>query len=194
MDLTSNDKKRKIISQIMVSVDGYFEGPNGEIDWHHVDEEYNDYASGLLNTADAILFGRRTYQLMVDYWPTPDAFSNSPMIAKLMNQLPKIVFSKTLEKVEWENTRLVNENIEEEVAQLKRQPGRNLVILGSADLTSRLTKRGLVDEYQLMVNPVALGKGSPFFRITDKLHLELIRSKSFCSGNVLICYRRRQVD
>ena len=188
------NKKRKIISQIMVSIDGFIEGPDGEINWHNVDEEYNEYASGLLNSADAILFGRRTYQLMADYWQTPNAFLNDPVIARLMNQLPKIVFSKTLEKIEWQNSRLVKENIVEEITQLKRQQGHDLVILGSADLTSRFTKLGMVDEYQIMVNPVVLGKGKPFFNNIQKLNLELLYSKSFRSGNVLICYQPRQSD
>lgn len=131
------NKKRKIISQIMVSIDGFIEGPNGEINWYNVDEEYNEYASELLNSADAILFGRPTYQLMADYWQTPDAFLNSPVIARLMNQMPKIVISNTLDNVEWKNSRLVNENIVEEITQLKQQPGQDLVILGSAPLVSQ---------------------------------------------------------
>lgn len=188
------NKKRKLISQIMVSLDGFIEDPDGEINWHNVDEEYNEYASGLLNSADAILFGRRTYQLMADYWQTPNAFLNDPVIARLMNQLPKIVFSKTLEKIEWQNSRLVKENIVKEITQLKRQQGHDLVILGSADLTSRFTKLGMVDEYQIMVNPVVLGKGKPFFNNIQKLNLELLYSKSFRSGNVLICYQPRQSD
>ena len=188
------NKKRKLISQIMVSLDGFIEDPDGEINWHNVDEEYNEYASGLLNSADAILFGRRTYQLMADYWQTPNAFLNDPVIARLMNQLPKIVFSKTLEKIEWQNSRLVKENIVKEITQLKRQQGHDLVILGSADLTSRFTKLGMVDEYQIMVNPVVLGKGKPFFKNIQKLNLELLYSKSFRSGNVLICYQPRQSD
>lgn len=186
-----NNKTRKIISQIMVSVDGFFEGSDGEIDWHNVDEEYNEYASGLLNWADAILFGRRTYQLMADYWPTPSAISNDPVIAKLMNQLPKIVFSKTLENVEWQNSRLVKENVMIEIKHLKRQPGHNLVILGSADLTSRWTKLGLVDEYQIIVNPVVLAKGKRFFNDIHNLNLELLSLKTFRSGNVLLCYSTR---
>lgn len=188
------NKKRKLISQIMVSLDGFIEDPDGEINWHNVDEEYNEYASGLLNSADAILFGRRTYQLMADYWQTPNAFLNDPVIARLMNQLPKIVFSKTLEKIEWQNSRLVKENIVKEITQLKRQQGHDLVILGSADLTSRFTKLGMVDEYQIMVNPVVLGKGKPFFNNIQKLNLEFLHSKSFRSGNVLICYQPRQSD
>ena len=131
---------------------------------------------------------------MADYWPTPSAISNDPVIAKLMNQLPKIVFSKTLENVEWQNSRLVKENIMEEIKHLKRQPGHNLVILGSADLTSRLTKLGLVDEYQIIVNPVVLGKGKPFFNDMHKLNLDLLNLKTFRSGNILLCYQPRQTD
>jgi dihydrofolate reductase len=98
---------RKVILANLISVDGYFEGPNRELDWHNVDAEFNEQAGEMLNSVDIILFGRVTYQLMASYWPTPDAIKNDPIIAKKMNSLSKIVFSKTLEKAEWENTKLV---------------------------------------------------------------------------------------
>lgn len=181
---------RKIISQVMVSLDGFFEGPNREIDWHNVDEEYNEYATSLLSSADAILFGRVTYQLMANYWPTPTAISNDPIIANKMNTLSKIVFSKTLGKVEWENTRLVAENVTEEILNLKHQSGKDLVILGSAKLATGLTNQGLIDEYQIMVNPVVLGKGRPLFqKLHDQLNLKLLKTMAFRSGNVLLCYQ-----
>jgi len=124
----------KLIVQELVSIDGFFAGPNGEIVWHLVDDEYSEYAKDFLNSLDILLFGRATYQLMVSYWPTA---SND--IADIMNSIPKIVISKTLETADWQNTRLINENIAEEITQLKQEPGKNLAILGSADLASSLS-------------------------------------------------------
>ncbi|OUM99392.1 MAG: hypothetical protein BAA02_09955 [Paenibacillaceae bacterium ZCTH02-B3] len=152
---------RKLIAQTVVSIDGYFEGPNRMIDWHLVDRDYSEYAAALLRSADTILFGRTTYELMAGYWPTPEAHSRDPAIAKWMNEHQKIVFSRTLERADWQNTRIVRSGIADEIQTLKRQPGKDLVILGSGTLVSELTKRGLIDEYQLMVNPVVLGQGNP---------------------------------
>jgi hypothetical protein len=102
---------RKVILFNMATLDGFFAGPNGEIDWHHVDEEFNEFAMAQLNAADGLLFGRVTYQGMASYWPTNMARMNDPIVADKMNTLPKIVFSRTLERVEWNNTRLVKGNI-----------------------------------------------------------------------------------
>ena len=104
---------RKVIVFMMTTLDGFFAGPNGEIDWHVVDEEFNEFANDQLNSVDVLLFGRVTYELMASYWPTASATTDDPIIADKMNTLPKIVFSGTLEKVEWHNTRLVKENIAE---------------------------------------------------------------------------------
>jgi dihydrofolate reductase len=109
---------RKVIFQMQISLDGYFEGPNREIDWHNVDDEFNEYDNEFLSTVDTLIFGRVTYELMASYWPSVSAITNDPIIANWMNNLPKIVFSKTLGKVDWNNTRLVKENIYEEISQL----------------------------------------------------------------------------
>jgi len=181
---------RKIIFQMMVSLDGYFEGPNKELDWHLVDDEFNDYASDLLSSVDTLLFGRVTYQLMASYWPTPTAKTNDPLIAEKMNNLPKIVFSKTLAKVEWNNTRLVKENAAEEISKLKREPGKDMAIFGSSDLTVSLMSSGLIDEYRIFVNPVVLGSGKALLKgLKDRLYLNLIRTRIFKSGLVLLCYK-----
>ncbi len=181
---------RKIILFNMVSLDGFFEGPDRNIDWHNVGEEFNDFADDQLNSADGLIFGRVTYQLMAQYWPTPAAIANDPVIANQMNRIPKFVFSKTLDQAEWSNTRLVKGDLAEEVAKLKEQPGKDLLIFGSADLASALTQNGLIDEYRLMVNPVVLGCGTPLFKGVDHpLKLKLIRTKTFQNGNVLLCYQ-----
>ena len=176
---------RKVILFDMVTLDGFFAGPNEEIDWHHVDEEFNEFAIAQLNSAGGLLFGRVTYQGMASYWPTDTATANDPIVADKMNTLPKIVFSRTLERTEWNNTRLVKGNIAEEISKLKQQPGKDWLLFGSADLASTLTDLGLIDEYRIMVNPVILGNGKPLFKsIKDKLSLKLVQT--FPLPNVLV--------
>ncbi len=181
---------RKLFSFNMVTLDGFFEGPNHEIDWHNVDEEFNEFAIEQTSAADMLLFGRVTYQLMASYWPTPDAIKNEPIVAGLMNRLPKIVFSRTLEKAEWNNTRLVKDHVAEEISKLKQQPGKDLALFGSANLMSTLMQLDLIDEHRIMVNPVILGGGNPLFKhARNKLSLKLIRTRTFGNGNVLLCYQ-----
>lgn len=181
---------RKLIAQTVVSLDGCFEGPNHAIDWHRVDHDYTEYAAALLRSVDALLFGRVTYELMAGYWPTPEAIAHDPVIAELMNAHQKIVISKTLERADWHNTRIVKAHFMEEIQKLKQEPGKDLVILGSGTLVAELTKLGLIDQYQLMVNPVVLGQGTPLFKgLTERVNLQLEQCKAFPSGNVLLCYR-----
>jgi dihydrofolate reductase len=181
---------RKVILFNLVSLDGFFAGPDGDLDWHVVDEEFNEFAEEQLKSMDSILFGRVTFQMMAGYWPTPGATTNDPSIAGLMNSVSKIVFSRTLEKADWQNTRLVKEDAAEEVSKLKQQPGKDLVIFGSADLASSLTKLGLIDEYRVLVNPVILGDGKPLFKgVSDRIKLKLVKSRTFGSGKVLLYYQ-----
>jgi len=181
---------RKLIFFMLTTLDGYYAGPNGEIDWHNVDDEFNEFAIDQLNSVDTLLFGRVTYEVMASYWPTPDAIANDPVVAGKMNQLQKIVFSKTLDKVVWENTRLIKANAPEEIAKLKEQPGKDLIIFGSSDLAVTLIPYGSIDEYRIIVNPIVLGNGKPVFKgIKDKLKLRLIKTETFRSGNVLLFYQ-----
>jgi dihydrofolate reductase len=143
-----------------MSLDGFFEGPNHELDWFVVDEEFFAYARDMLRGVDTILFGRKTYQHMADYWPSAPAEE----IADQMNNLPKIVFSRTLESAEWQNSTLVKNDAVAEISKLKQLPGKDMVILGSASLASFLLQRGLIDEYRVILNPVFLGSGSPLFQ------------------------------
>ena len=180
---------RKVFFFMMVSLDGFFEGPNQDISWHNVDEEFNEFAINQLKEVDTLLFGRVTYQGMANYWPTESAISDDPIVAALMNSLPKIVFSKTLHAVEWDNSRLIKENIAGEISKLKQQPGKDIAIFGSSDLTVALTQMDLVDEFRIMINPVVLGNGKPLFQgIQNKLDLKLLKTKVFKSGNVLHYY------
>lgn len=181
---------RKVFVFMMVTLDGFFEGPDHEIDWHNVDEEFNEFAIEQLDELDTLLFGRVTYEVMASFWPTPFAIENDPIVAGKMNSIPKIVFSKTLDKAEWNNTRLVKEHVAEEISQLKQQPGRDLAIFGSSNLTASLLQMGLVDELRIMVNPVVLGNGNSLFKgIHDKANLKLLKTRTFRSGNVLLYYQ-----
>jgi dihydrofolate reductase len=181
---------RKLLVFNLVTLDGYFEGPNRDISWHNVDAEFNDYAIDMLNSVDTLIFGRVTYELMASYWPTPDAIKNDPIVAAKMNALPKVVFSRTLDKVEWNNTRLVKADIEEEIKKMKKQPGKDMALLGSGSIMSGFAQRGLIDEYRIMVNPIILGDGNPLFKgIKDRLNLKLTTTRAFSNGNVLLYYQ-----
>lgn len=174
----------------MMSLDGYFEGPDHDLSWHNVDKEFNDFAIKQLDEIGALLFGRVTYQVMASYWPTEMAIKDDPVVANKMNSVSKIVFSRTLRGADWENTRLVSINAAEEVARLKQQPGKDLAIFGSADLAASLAPAGLIDEYRVMVNPVVLANGTPLFKgISDKQNMTLAGTRTFRSGNVLLTYR-----
>jgi len=180
---------RKVIFFNLTSLDGYFEGPNRDINWHHVDAEFNEFAIQQTGEFGTLLFGRVTYELMAGYWPTDVAKRDDPEIARLMNSLPKVVFSNTLEKVEWENTNLVRDNYVEAVSKLKEQPGKDIAIFGSSDLAVTLIDLGLIDEFRILVNPVVLGEGKPILHgIKTKLDLKLIKTRTFRSGNVLLYY------
>ena len=180
---------RKIILFNLTSLDGYFEGPDRDINWHIVDDEFNEFAIQQTGEFGALLFGRVTYELMASYWPTEDAKRNAPAITEIMNRLPKIVFSKTLKKVEWENTRLVNENFVEAISKLKQEAGKDIAIFGSSDLAVTLLEHGLLDELRIMVNPILLGKGKTIFQgIKTQLGLKLLKTRTFKSGNILLYY------
>lgn len=181
---------RKIIVSNYVTLDGFFAGPNGEWDWFVWDEETAKYSKDLLKSIDTILFGRVTYELMASYWPTADPAAEDPIIIDAMNNLPKIVFSKTLEKVAWKNSMLVKGNIAEEIARLKQQRGKDIVIYGSGSIVSTLTQLGVIDDYRIFVNPIVLGSGKPLFKgIKDRLNLKLLKTKTFNCGVVLLQYQ-----
>jgi dihydrofolate reductase len=180
---------RKVVFFNLISLDGYFEGPHRDINWHHVDEEFNDFAIQQTGEFGALLFGRVTYELMASYWPTESAKRDDPEVAALMNSIPKVVFSNTLDKVEWENTKLVKGNYSAEVSKLEEQPGKDIAIFGSSDLAVMLIDLGLIDEFRIMINPIVLGGGKPILHgIKSQLELKLIKVKQFKSGNVLLYY------
>lgn len=185
---------RKVLYQVMVSLDGYFEGPDHDISWHTVDEEFNEHAIAMLNRVDTQLFGRVAYQLFEQYWPTagdvPERLAGDHEIARLINQKEKVVFSKTLKEVGWNKARLEKNLTPELIQNLKQQPGRDISITGSI-LAGELAKLGLIDEYNVIISPVVLGKGRPFFEgMHPRLTMRLEGARTFRNGNVVLSYRR----
>lgn len=173
----------------LVTLDGYFAGQSGDISWHRVDEEFQEYAERNSTSGNTLLFGRVTYELMASYWPSPEALENDPIVAEGMNSSPKIVFSRTLSRADWVNTRLVKDDMLGEVRRLKKQSGKDLTVLGSGSIVAQLAQAGLIDEYQLLVNPVVLGRGKTMFEgIRDEILLKLVETRSFGNGNVLLRY------
>jgi dihydrofolate reductase len=184
---------RKVIYSMNVSLDGFVEGPNHELDWPIIDEEYHTFVNDQQSEIDTYLYGRRLYELMVDYWPTADADPSAPAyvveFARSWREMPKIVFSKTLEKVEW-NSRLVRENIPEEITKLKAQSGKDMAV-GGPTLASTFITHGLIDEFRPFFHPVVLGSGTPFLPALDnRINVRLVETRTFGSGVVYLRYQR----
>jgi dihydrofolate reductase len=181
---------RKVGVFIMVSADGYYEGPNHELDWPISDEESRQFGIDQSQTSELYLFGRRTYELMKRYWPTEVARRNDPIMAERMDSTHKIVFSRSLTDVDWVNTRLVRNNAAKVVSELKSQPGKAITVLGSSDLCVFLLENELLDEVSLLVSPVLLGEGRPLFTgLKRRLRLQLVGRQEFRNGSVLLNYR-----
>jgi dihydrofolate reductase len=176
-----------------VTANGCFKGPNEDISWAHqlASKETEEFAAESSQSGTLLLFGRKTYEMMMSYWPTEEAKKNAPEVAESMNKAEKIVFSKTLKKSGWNNTRILNGNLGNEVRKLKETSKNDITILGSGRIVNQLTDEGLIDSYQLMVYPIAIGNGVPFLHeISKKFELELTNSRSFKSGQVLLTYQR----
>jgi dihydrofolate reductase len=174
-----------------VTLDGYFSGMNGDISWAKAnqDAEFNEFAAENAKGGGVLVFGRITYELMMSYWPTPDAIKNDPIVAERMNNLPKVVFSKTLNKASWNNAKLVKGDPAAEIRKMKKEPGEDMAIMGSGTIVSQLTQERLIDEYQIVMNPVVIGKGRTMFDgVEEKLSLKLTNTRTFGNGNVLLCY------
>ena len=185
---------RKLVAFTNVSVDGYFAGPDGEIDWFKSnDEEDRQFMIGQANPSATLLFGRTTYGMMAGYWPTPEAVRDNPVVAGAMNSAPKIVFSKTMKPVEdgpvWKNVRVFRGIVPEEITALKKQAGGDIAILGSGNLVQQFANLGLIDEYGLMVNPVILGAGKRLFNDVRRMNLHLLAIRTFRNGKVFLRYK-----
>src|SRR5438876_902939 len=181
---------RKLASFLMVTLDGYFEGEKPwDIDWHNTDEEFNDFAIEQLDTTDCLIFGRATYVGMAQYWPSAEAIKDDPIVATKMNSAPKIVVSRTLEEPEpaWSNTRLIRDVTD--LAALKAEKGKEMLVMGSSVLTTSLMELGLLDELRIIINPVLIGAGNSLSGSAGhRISLKLLSSREFRSGNVMLTY------
>lgn len=185
---------RKIILFMHTSLDGFTAGPNGEMDWISVDDEIFNDVLDLQNTADTALFGGVLYREMAGYWPgvavNPSSTKSELEHASWLNHSPKLVFSRTLQKTDWNNSKIVRENIPAELQKLKAESGKNILLFGGAEIARALMELGLVDEYRLNVNPVVLGGGKPLFRNAGEMaHLKLLEARRFNSGVVGLHYQ-----
>ena len=178
---------KKVIWQMSVSLDGYVEGPDQQIDWHRVDDEFNAYAIDTLRATDVLIMGRRTYELMAAYWPT--AVDNHPVVTERMNATPKLVFSRTLQRVEWQHSRLATGSVAEELARLRHAPGDGLLWVGGSDLAASFLEQGLIDELRFIYTPILLGAGKTALdAIKRRVPLALLSTRRFASGCVVLSY------
>lgn len=184
---------RKLVLFMHISLDGFAADENSGLRWISYDKELQQYADGIVATVGSPVYGRVTYELMAGYWPTvlndPDANDRDRAHAKWVDRATKFVFSRTMQRADWNNTIVISNNIAEEINKLKQQPGKDLVIFGSPGLAHSLMELDLIDEYQLTLNPVLLGKGIPAFRnIKEKTSLKLIKSTPLQNGVIGLHY------
>lgn len=179
-----------------VTLDGYFAGPLGDTDWFKSikkDEEFDNVTHKEAKSGGTVILGHKTYEMMKSYWPTQEAIRNDPEMAKVMNNSEKIVFSRKLESVEegpnWKNVSLMKEITKDSITKLKKQKGKDMVIIGSGSIVRQLTELGLIDEYELIVVPIVLGMGKSFFANIKQMDLELIDAKAYGNGVVQLRYR-----
>jgi dihydrofolate reductase len=185
---------RKLTVFNSVSLDGYFTDKNGDMSFaHRSDPEFAAFTSENAGGQAVLLFGRVTYDMMKSYWPTPQAAKDAPDVAAAMNDLPKVVFSNSLDEADWKNTKVVKGDIAAEVRKMKQETGPDLLLMGSGTIVSQLTNARLVDEYQVVVVPVVLGAGRTMFEgVKDRADLRATKTRLFKNGNVVIWYEAAQ--
>lgn len=184
---------RKIIFSMHTSLDGFVAGPKGEMNWIKFDNELFDFVDTMTANADTALYGRVTYEIMQNYWPNagkqPNASKHEKEHAAWYSKVNKVVLSTTLQEDDLENTKIIADQIAEQIHDLKSQDGDNILIFGSPSATQTLLRLGLIDEFWLFVNPVLIGQGISLFKqVTDITHLNLIESKSFTCGVIALHY------
>ena len=173
-----------------ITLNGFYKGPGEDTSWNRQGAEEYEYAAESAGNAGVLVFGRVTYEHMAAFWPTPAALNTMPEVAAGMNRAEKIVFSKTLKEATWSNTRLINGDMITAMKQLKATPGPGFTILGSGSIVTQFADAGLIDEYEFMLNPVALGEGASIFQgLKQKLDLELVSSRTFKSGVLQLRYK-----
>ena len=172
-----------------VTLDGFFAGPRGEIDWFKgipKDVAFEAYTHGQSKSGSTLMFGRTTYEMMKSYWPTPEAIKSDPQMADVMNNNPKIVFSRTLTRLDWKNIKLLREIGRDAILDLKKKS--DITVLGSGTIVQQLANLGLVDEYHLVVVPLVLGSGKRLFEGVKRANLELRDARPFANGVVVLKY------
>lgn len=186
---------RKIIHLVHESLDGFIEGPNGEFDWPTMGPELSAYGFELHDRIDTFLYGRVVWDMMSGFWPQAESMSSDEhdlRFAPVWRAMPKIVVSRTLRTADW-NTRVIGDNAAEELAALKEQPGKDILLTGGSNLAAFLTRHGLIDEYFIVVHPVVLGGGKPVFESPqERFNLKLRESRTFDSRTVLLHYERAE--
>lgn len=183
---------RKLVVFNNLSLDGFFTSVDDDISWTYrppTDPEFEAFTAENARSGGELVFGRKTYQMMASYWLTAMALSQNPIVAEHINKLSKTVFSRTLSEATWQNTRLAKGDLLSEIREMKQAPGKDLVIMGSGSLVAQLAGERLIDEYQLVVNPVILGSGRSLFEgLKEKIQLQLIQTRRFKNGNLFLCY------
>jgi dihydrofolate reductase len=178
-----------------VSLDGFVAGPNGEMDWIIVDEQIFDYAGGRTSESDTALYGRVTYQMMEGYWPTaaqqPNPSKHDIEHSAWYNKVDKVVISRTMRGQSLPRTKIISDNVSDEILKLKQAEGREIIIFGSPSISHLLTQENLIDDYWLFINPILLGQGIPMFKdIKKRSKLQLLKSHAFSSGVVCLHYEK----
>jgi dihydrofolate reductase len=182
---------RRVLVFNNVSLDGHIADEKGDMSWaHNQDPEWMEFTSENAKGQAEMLFGRVTYEMMAGWWPTPQALQSMPAVARAMNEAPKVVFSRTLGKAAWQNTRLVEGDPVAEVRRMKAETGPGMLVMGSGTIVSQLTGAGLVDEYQIVLHPVVLGRGKTMFDVREKTPLALAKTRVFKNGNVVLWYQQ----
>lgn len=194
---TGTTANRRLYVSMIVSLDGFIEGPEHELDWFlNGDAAFERYSDEMVDSVGLALFGRRSYELMLSYWPNAEKNSSSTAdreFARKMNALPKIVLSRTLQRAEWNNTTILRDRVGETLAELKRTPGKPIVAWAGAGLVATLAELDLVDEYRLIVHPVLLGRGTPLFQgVTARRQLQLVRTTQLGGKLVVLCYEPKR--
>jgi len=180
---------RKLTSFTFLTLNGFYKGLNEYTGWHHQlnSKEAADYAANSSSSGNALLFGRKTYDMMAGFWPSPQAAAAFPTVAENMNKAQKFVFSTSLKSAAWQNTSILSGDILEQVKQLKQSSGNDMTILGSGSILSQLADAGLIDEYHIMLDPVILGQGTPIFNnINTNRRLKLTSSRLFEQDGILL--------
>lgn len=187
---------RKLAAFMQISLDGYYCDAQGDMSFAHkalADAEWNEFVAGNASSGGMLLFGRKTYEMMAAWWPTPMAAQAMPQVAANMNAMPKIVFSRSLTSADWNNTKLVRDDVVATVRQMKDEPGPDMAILGSGSIVTQLAGAGLLDVLQVVVNPVALGAGQSLFSgLSRRLDFVLTNTRVFGNGSVVLWYSPRR--